>query len=87
MFLRVKETIKLKFSLESTESTQKPVVFLQHGLLCTSSVWVMNLPEQSAGFLFADNGYDVWLGNNRGNSYSRGHITKNITAAEYWNFR
>uniref|UniRef100_A0A915D758 Uncharacterized protein n=1 Tax=Ditylenchus dipsaci TaxID=166011 RepID=A0A915D758_9BILA len=39
-------------------NTNKSVVFMQHGLLCTSSVWVMNLPHQSAGFLFADSGYE-----------------------------
>ncbi|KAI6199159.1 Lipase [Aphelenchoides besseyi] len=66
--------------------TNKPVVFLQHGLLCTSSVFVLNLPHQSLGFMLADAGFDVWLGNNRGNSYSNGHKNTKITRSEYWKF-
>ncbi|VDD86864.1 unnamed protein product, partial [Enterobius vermicularis] len=64
----------------------RPVVFLQHGLLCTSSVWVMNLPHQSPAFIFADYGFDVWMGNSRGNSYSRGHVETDTTQNNYWHF-
>jgi len=31
--------------------------------------------EKSPAFVAAKKGYDVWLGNNRGNNYSRGHDT------------
>ncbi|CAJ0592047.1 unnamed protein product [Cylicocyclus nassatus] len=64
----------------------RPVVFLQHGLLCSSSVWLLNAPDQSAGFLFAEQGYDVWLGNMRGNVYSKEHRTLNSDSAEFWRF-
>jgi hypothetical protein len=32
--------------------------------------WVMNNPDEAPAFLLVKNGYDVWLGNNRGNRFS-----------------
>ncbi|KJH53387.1 hydrolase, alpha/beta domain protein [Dictyocaulus viviparus] len=65
---------------------RKPVVFLQHGLLCTSSIWLLNLPHQSAGFIFADKGFDVWFGNMRGNVYSKQHISLDSDSNDFWKF-
>ncbi|EDW37268.1 GL25626 [Drosophila persimilis] len=75
-----------KLQLHSNETIQKPVVFLQHGILCASDDWIINGPETSLAYMFADAGYDVWLGNARGNTYSRQHKHIHPDTSDFWKF-
>lgn len=38
-------------------------------------------------YVLCDNGYDVWLPNARGNTYSKGHKHYSTKDREYWDFR
>ncbi|XP_050085818.1 lipase 1-like [Anopheles aquasalis] len=62
------------------------VVLLMHGLLCSSADWVVIGPGNALAYLLADRGYDVWLGNARGNRYSRKHDNMDPKGTEFWKF-
>ncbi|XP_017758978.1 PREDICTED: lipase 3-like isoform X2 [Eufriesea mexicana] len=61
-------------------------IFLQHGVLGSSADWVILGKEKALAYLLADQGYDVWLGNFRGNTYSRAHISLSSDDPKFWNF-
>ena len=44
--------------------------------------------KQALGYIIYDLGYDVWLGNTRGNLYGRNHTTldPNLDLEEFWSF-
>ncbi|XP_011310223.1 lipase 3 [Fopius arisanus] len=68
------------------EKSPRPVVFLQHGLMATSDAFIVYGSPKSLGYQLSDAGYDVWMGNFRGNTYCLSHETLFTDDSKFWDF-
>ncbi|XP_072399741.1 lipase 3-like isoform X3 [Diabrotica undecimpunctata] len=66
--------------------SNKSPVLLNHGMLGSAANYIWLGPQRSLAFILADKGYDVWLMNSRGTSYSRKHKSLSPNQREFWNF-
>jgi len=63
-----------------------PPVFLQHGLFMGGDSRFLNPTDESLGYILADQGFDVWVGNVRGTQWSYGHISLLEDQSEFWDW-
>ena len=63
----------------------RPVVFMQHGYSRNADSWFKN-KDHSLCLKLIEAGFDVWIGNNRGNKYSVHSDRWEVTSVNYWEF-
>ncbi|XP_013104060.1 lipase 3 [Stomoxys calcitrans] len=86
---RVKNSTSTKAegdSRSSTASPTAPVVLLMHGLSSSSDIWVIEGLSNPLVYDLVNQGYDVWLGNNRGNRYGNRHLNMTSNDRHFWSF-
>lgn len=75
-------------------NTGRPPVLLLHGLMQSSDAFLAPglIPRHTDGarvtlpYMLANAGYDVWLGNARGNRYSCAHLYHSPESSRFWDF-
>ncbi|XP_029174738.1 lipase 1-like [Nylanderia fulva] len=61
-------------------------ILLLHDFISSSADWVVLGKGKALAYLLADQEYDVWLGNFRGNLYSRTHVSLSPSNLTFWDF-
>lgn len=62
------------------------VMVFAHGLLGSAGQFVSCRKGKSAAYYFAEQGYDIWLGNARGTYFAQTHKALNSSDLKYWQF-
>lgn len=70
----------------SSNTENRRVVLIMHGLLGCSMDWIITGRNRSLAYLLSNNDYDVWLGNSRGTTNSKNHTNLSLESRNYWNF-
>ena len=70
----------------SSNFTAPQVVYLQHGILASAWDWLVNVNGMAPAIRLWEAGYEVWLGNSRGNSFALNHTTLKVDSKEFWNY-
>ena len=66
-------------------AVSKGTVLCQHGDYEDGASWLADFTGKPFHLSLVDEGYDVWIGNNRGTEYSQEHVTLNAkNDNEYW---
>ncbi|XP_073819720.1 lipase 3-like [Musca autumnalis] len=68
------------------QNAYRPAILLQHGLFSNSDCWLTGGPDSALAYLLADAGFDVWLGNARGNNYSKKNVLISLNSPKFWQF-
>lgn len=80
---------RITHGLTNADDPAKPAVLLMPGLFCSAAAYTVNGKDSSLAFVLAEQGYDVWIANPRGTTYSRKHQTldPDDDKSSFWDFR
>ncbi|GLC61307.1 hypothetical protein PLESTB_001741800 [Pleodorina starrii] len=79
-------TFRIPYGRAGRGPARRPPVLLIHGITLSSTCWVLNSPSESLAFILADKGFDVWMMNTRGNTFSRDHVLYRDKQSAFWRF-
>jgi pimeloyl-ACP methyl ester carboxylesterase len=79
------EYILRTYRISPLNRTGKYPILMQHGIIHTSGAFIIS-GRNSGAFYLVDNGFDVWLGNARGNSNCLKHKKMSYENPKYWDF-
>jgi len=79
---------RIPYGRNQTKKDYNPnVILFQHGITGSSDFSLCNKADRSLPLVMADQGFDIWLGNNRGNKYSTNHTKLNPSKdKQFWEF-
>lgn len=82
----VLKVFRIPYTPKLNKNDKRPAILLQHGLFSNSDCWLPTGPDYALAYLLADEGFDVWLGNARGNIYSRLNTRISVDNPKFWYF-